>query len=187
MRSGERPVICETATRAYPQGRTGTHAGYQAHKSVNEQPCDACRTGEADQRTDWKRTEKRTSQQRAAERAEWRKAALERDPLMDRRCNLKARFGLSLEDYDRMLAGQHGKCAVCATTEPGGRYNTFFLVDHDRTCCPGNKSCGKCVRSLLCFKCNVGLGAFDDDPDRLMAAVAYLLSRQDVLQIGRDR
>lgn len=100
---------------------------------------------------------------------------------MDRRANLKAKFGLSLEDYDRMLAEQGGTCAICPATEAGGRHNTFFAVDHDHACCPGKGSCGKCVRGLLCAKCNFALGQFDDDPDRLMAAVAYLLSRQNVL------
>lgn len=172
-------MICEKATRTYPDGRTGTDAGYQAHKLAGEAACEACQAASTAQRKIWTKTETRTSQERAEERAGWRKAALERDPLVERRGNLKAKFGLSLEDYDRMLAEQGGGCAICGATEPGGRGS--FHVDHDHACCPGKKSCGKCVRSLLCTNCNSGLGRFHDDPDRLMAAVAYLLSRRDVL------
>lgn len=36
-------MICKTATKKYPAGRTGTPAGYAAHKSAKEAPCDACR------------------------------------------------------------------------------------------------------------------------------------------------
>lgn len=36
---------CEKPTKKYPDGRTGTTAGYAAHKKEKETPCDACREG----------------------------------------------------------------------------------------------------------------------------------------------
>lgn len=36
-------MICEEPTPRYPQGRTGTSAGYQAHRKVGEEICEACR------------------------------------------------------------------------------------------------------------------------------------------------
>jgi hypothetical protein len=166
--------MCETLTRAYPGGRTGTPAGYQAHYVAREPACRACLDAvAADQ----------TAKASNANRDVYRQRAYERDPLVNRKANLKAKFGMSLDDYDRMLADQGGGCAVCGTTDPGGRWGTFFPIDHDRACCPGNNSCGKCIRGLTCSPCNVGLGAFGDDADRLMAAAAYLLSRRNVLEV----
>ena len=72
--------------------------------------------------------------------------------------NLKCNYGLSLKDYEDMLVSQGGGCAVCGR-EPGDRR---LHVDHDHACCAGKKSCGKCVRGLLCVTCNVWLGFFEN-------------------------
>lgn len=89
------------------------------------------------------------------------------DPDWIRRHNLKQSYGMTLDEFDQILARQGGHCAICATTEPGGRHGRF-CVDHDH-------STGK-LRALLCSKCNVGLGHFNDDPDVLVAAIQYLRS-----------
>ena len=47
-------------------------------------------------------------------------------------------------------------------------------VDHDHDCCPGQSSCGKCIRGLLCLTCNRALGLLKDDPMRVRAAADYL-------------
>jgi hypothetical protein len=65
------------------------------------------------------------------------------------------------------LARQSGHCALCP--EPAD-----LVIDHDHRCCPGPYSCGKCVRGLLCHRCNRGIGQLGDDADRLMAAAAYV-------------
>lgn len=86
----------------------------------------------------------------------------------DRRRN---RFKISKEDFQAM----GNSCWICGTTEPGGFGKKTFSVDHDHACCPENaKSCGKCVRGLLCASCNVGLGAFRDDPELLRQAADYI-------------
>jgi hypothetical protein len=86
---------------------------------------------------------------------------------------MRAKFGIEREDYERMLAEQDGGCAICGCGLEGERYGTF-PVDHDHACCPGQKSCGRCVRGLPCDDCNVGLGRFKDDPNRLRAAADYI-------------
>jgi hypothetical protein len=74
-------------------------------------------------------------------------------------------YHLPVGGYDRLFAQQGGQCAICGTDQPGGRY-VRLLVDHcHRT--------GK-VRGLLCHGCNAGLGLFKDEPERLVAAAAYL-------------
>lgn len=82
------------------------------------------------------------------------------------------RHGISTEQYEAMLAEQDGVCLICKKPPLGRRLH----IDHDHSCCPGTWSCGKCVRGLLCNKCNQGLGSFKDDPELLQAAIAYLQS-----------
>jgi len=62
-------------------------------------------------------------------------------------------------DVDALLDAQNGKCAICTT--PVARGN----VDHDHSCCAGYRSCGRCVRGVLCGGCNRGLGNFRDSKD----------------------
>jgi hypothetical protein len=85
-------------------------------------------------------------------------------------------YGISEAQYDAMLAAQDGVCAVCGQPpKPGGAGAAGRLhVDHDHACCPGNRSCGKCIRALLCQTCNHGLGNFYDDPALLRRAADYL-------------
>lgn len=61
------------------------------------------------------------------------------------------------------------RCAICHSTEN-------LRVDHDHACCPGGGSCGECIRGLLCNSCNLGLGWFQDDSDRLRNALDYVES-----------
>lgn len=69
-----------------------------------------------------------------------------------------------------MLEAQGGGCAICGTPPNGRRLS----VDHDHSCCPGVKTCGKCVGGLLCNRCNVGIGNLQDSPEILERALAYL-------------
>ena len=84
-------------------------------------------------------------------------------------------YGIPRVEVMRMVE-QQGGCAICAT-----KTGTDWVVDHDHACCPRTRTCGKCVRGVVCRKCNSGLGMFGDDPNRLLAAAAYLLSTRDLL------
>ncbi len=70
---------------------------------------------------------------------------------IQRRIHLKARFGITVEDWDRMFAEQGGSCAICKTKDPGA---IRFSVDHDH-------ETGR-VRALLCTTCNVRLGVLEN-------------------------
>jgi len=88
----------------------------------------------------------------------------QRNTLKCRSFRLKFKFGLTLEDYQDLLIGQHGKCAICGTTDTSPLPN--FCVDHDHLT-------GK-IRGLLCFKCNLMLGLIRDNIEILDSAVEYL-------------
>lgn len=84
---------------------------------------------------------------------------------------LKSAYGITIDDYEAMLAKQAGGCAICGGTNASGRN---LYVDHDHSCCRGGNSCGRCVRALLCDPCNRSIGLMRDNPARLEAAAAYL-------------
>jgi hypothetical protein len=93
---------------------------------------------------------------------------------------------LSTEDYWAMWTAQGGVCAICEMPETKISWRTKevqrLTIDHDHNCCPGNRSCGKCVRGLLCDKCNMGIGRFADDVRLLRAALLYL-EKYDIIEL----
>ena len=78
---------------------------------------------------------------------------------------LKRSYGLTIEDVDHMILVQKGLCAICQIPMPRPH------VDHCH-------STGR-VRAMLCHKCNLGLGSFNDSPILLSAAILYLKSHSD--------
>lgn len=102
---------------------------------------------------------------------EWAHKNKERIAPRKRAARIKQFFKLSPEQYQCMLDAQGGRCASCPQIlEPG--HGTH--IDHDRKCCPGKKSCGKCVRGILCGTCNVALGMVNDSVSKLKCLIAYL-------------
>lgn len=85
------------------------------------------------------------------------------------------RYNLSLDEYELILKKQNYKCGICKI-DRGNKNVEHLFVDHDHKCCPGRFSCGKCVRGLLCDKCNRGGGFFNDDPTLLLAAATFFTS-----------
>lgn len=103
------------------------------------------------------------------------------DPILKRDHYYKRTYGISLEEYETLLRSQNGLCKICRKSEI--RKSATGLVhrlslDHNHKCCPGTKSCGKCIRGLLCHKCNVAIGHLNDDPDLLARAIDYLRSNE---------
>lgn len=79
-------------------------------------------------------------------------------------------YGITVTDWERMLREQHNACAVCLA--PFGASHLIH-VDHNHACCPGKRSCGKCVRGFLCPWCNKRLGTLEDMAF-VQAAMVYL-------------
>ena len=95
-----------------------------------------------------------------------------------------ANYGLTRDQYDALLAAQHGLCALCARPEHTLNKSheiRALAVDHDHACCPGKKSCGRRIRGLLCHNCNIGISNFGDSVERLDQAIAYLSKRRGAL------
>jgi len=87
--------------------------------------------------------------------------------------NLKHKFNITLDIYEKMLLNQNGKCAVCNKSQESRR----LAIDHDHKCCSGYRSCGKCIRALLCMRCNSVLGLVDENPEILRDLLTYLVQK----------
>lgn len=76
---------------------------------------------------------------------------------------LKHSYNITIDQYEEMLREQGGVCAVCRRPEEMKRNGVVMnlAVDHDHACCPGKRSCGKCVRGLVCWWCNKTLTGID--------------------------
>lgn len=80
----------------------------------------------------------------------------------NRSWHLRSTYGISIEDYELILDIQDGVCAICLA-KPG---DNRLSVDH----------CHKTgqVRGLLCQLCNLAIGQFGDDLQKLRSACYYL-------------
>ena len=79
--------------------------------------------------------------------------------------HLFSKYKMTPEEFTFLLESQENKCAICETSDPGGRYNKFH-VDH----CHNTEK----VRGLLCHRCNYALGYFQDNSSNLLRAIQYL-------------
>jgi len=83
------------------------------------------------------------------------------------------RYGLPPGAFEIRFTDQDGRCYLCR--EPlDTEKKRGIHVDHDHSCCRGNRSCGKCIRGLACHACNTGIGAFGDDPARMILVAERL-------------
>lgn len=105
----------------------------------------------------------------AKARKAWVQANPEEHKERIRRRNLKRDYGITPEDYDRLLSEQGGRCAICDGDTHRSKRGNFFHVDHDHIT-------GE-VRGLLCVWCNTALGKFQDSPEILRSAINYLEER----------
>ena len=108
-----------------------------------------------------------------------RKIYRKNNPDKVRNHDLKTFFSITIDDYYKILKYQNGVCIICK--EPPSK--KFLSVDHDHSCCSGTKSCGKCIRGLLCMRCNSGLGMFKDNSSLLKEAIYYLEHKIEVKDV----
>lgn len=89
--------------------------------------------------------------------------ATEKGKRQTKHSNLKAAFGITIDQYESMQRQQDGRCAICR------KQTTPLCVDHNHA----NNN----VRGLLCHSCNRGLGLFRDSAENLSRAAEYLESQ----------
>jgi len=137
--------------------------------------------GSARPRTSAERTQKWALVHHSTQQAAWRarnpgKSAMyskryrDADPIRAkahrRKAHLKATYGLTEEQALRLLAQQHGLCAICKKPIALQTGKLGAHIDHDHKTKQG--------RGILCCGCNLGLGKFQDNPDLLETAARYL-------------
>jgi hypothetical protein len=85
---------------------------------------------------------------------------------------LKHEYGITLVEYEMLLAKQNGVCAICQQPEKtlDKKNNSLrrLAVDHCHTTSK--------IRGLLCFYCNTGIGKFGDNPQLIERAAEYVRS-----------
>lgn len=81
-------------------------------------------------------------------------------------------YNLTQGQFDAIFEGQGRRCAICKSKRPrAGNWH----IDHDHNCCPEKgRSCGKCIRGILCGPCNHLLGNAEDKTEVLRAAADYI-------------
>jgi hypothetical protein len=82
------------------------------------------------------------------------------------KAHLARKYGLSIDNYEKLLEEQSYKCAICGSTG-SGQDSDRFVVDH----CHNS---GR-VRGLLCWPCNIGIGMFKERPDLIERVVRYMM------------
>lgn len=93
------------------------------------------------------------------------------DPEKAHDYHLRAKYGITLADFERMNDAVGSACEICGEACQSGRR---LAVDHDHVT--------GAVRGLLCGNCNRGLGMFRDRPELLVAAAEYLGERAEPSQ-----
>ncbi len=94
----------------------------------------------------------------------------------DREYHLKRKYGITIEQYDAMLAAQGGVCAICRQPRPENR---TLHVDHDHVS-------GE-IRGLLCFRCNNALGDFEEQYELFQKAANYLDRDDELASLAQGR
>lgn len=140
---------CSACGEAKPLGEFYEHPnGAQGRDSR----CKGCSRAKAREYHQANRTHRNAQRRRRVQRNPAAHAATLR------KAALKRQYGLSVEQYEAMVAAQGGKCRIC-NKAPG---RVRLAVDHDHGCCPTRgKSCGQCIRGLLCDYCNRQLGWYE--------------------------
>jgi Recombination endonuclease VII len=83
---------------------------------------------------------------------------------------IKRRYGVTKEQFERMLADQDGKCYICGQPETYlGRER--LSIDHCHVTAE--------VRKLLCHRCNISLGHLEDNVNLVTKMLSYIIEHRN--------
>jgi len=94
--------------------------------------------------------------------------------------NLKQRYGISVDEYETLIANQNSTCPICEVEIPdtiGYKEKRAAVVDH-------NHETGE-VRGILCSSCNLVLGYARENTHTLYKAIVYLSERGAYMPKGK--
>jgi len=97
------------------------------------------------------------------ESRKWHRKYRERYPYYFAEWSCQRSYGITLEEKNRMIENQEGKCLICGNEFKDSKDKH---VDH---CHKTNR-----VRGILCSHCNSGIGFFQDNVNILQKAIKYL-------------
>jgi len=85
-----------------------------------------------------------------------------------------SQWGITPTRYAEILRAQGGGCAICLASDSGRHRRRQLRLEIDHCHTSGR------VRGLLCVRCNLAIGQFNDDPALLLRAIGYLQQTQQV-------
>lgn len=95
---------------------------------------------------------------------EWHMKNKKVNPSYDINKTLKQKYGITLEQKNKMIIDQNGLCGCCG--KPLGIISRNICVDHDHSF--------KYIRKILCNSCNCALGFVKEDINIALKLVEYI-------------
>lgn len=142
-----------TETNPQPLDNFFNDKGFKSGKMAICKTCKQAKTYE------WRKKNPEVYNGRAAE---WRKA----NPDKQHATEIKRNYGLTIENYNKMLVEQNFGCKICGKKHDSFKKRGRLYVDRIK----GTKT----VRGLLCSACNSGIGYLNHDVELLQKAIEYL-------------
>lgn len=171
VKAGRRPVYCPDHRVSHQRNANAAALLKQRHELASERHCPRCDTTKPV--SEFAATAPYCRPCMAA----WMRGHRKDRPALQTRTERLRNYGLTQAQFDARFEAQGRKCAICPRTEPAGHGTGGWHVDHDHACCTARKrSCGKCIRGILCSNCNLMIGNGQDDPAILQAGAIYLLA-----------
>ena len=134
------------------------------YKSKKDGLMYSCKSCSRKNKDEWNKNnpEKTKIQNRKSDKV--RSIKIKEDPIRYRKyreIQVKNKYGISMEDYDKMFLSQNSVCAICKSSTINA-----LCVDH-------NHETGQ-IRGLLCHRCNLVIGNAKENINTLLETITYL-------------